>query len=169
MVNSSGFIRREVMGGEYFGRYQTEIGELFIISDAEAITAILFALPNGRRLKPEATVLTNRAACQINEFLAGTRKVFDLPLKPAGTSFQRTIWSCLLDIPYGETCTYCDIAKASGNPRAVRAVGQASKRNPIPIVVPNHRVIGSNGTLVSYGGDLRIKKQLLQLENRLIE
>lgn len=157
------------MGGECFGRYQTTIGELYIISDAEAITAILFAEPDGRRLKPEATVLTNRAASQINEYLAGTRKFFDLPLKPAGSVFQRAVWDCMLDIPYGETCTYCDIANASGNKKAVRAVGQASKRNPIPIVVPNHRVIGTNGTLVNYGGDLSIKKRLLQLETCFFE
>ena len=94
----------------------------------------------------------------------GKRKSFDLPLKPEGTEFQKKVWNALLDIPYGETRSYKDIAVAIGNPKACRAVGMANNRNPISIIIPCHRVIGANGSLVGYGGGLPIKIELLNLE-----
>jgi O-6-methylguanine DNA methyltransferase len=101
---------------------------------------------------------------QIKEYLAGARKEFSLPLDLRGTVFQRRVWHALLQIPYGTTVSYKDIAVAIDNPRAVRAVGQANNKNPVSIVVPCHRVIGSDGSLVGYGGGLEVKKALLKLE-----
>jgi len=103
---------------------------------------------------------------QVDEYLAGNRKEFDIPLLLVGTAFQRTVWNELIRVPYGATATYLQIARAIGNEKAVRAVGQASRANPIPIIVPCHRIIGSDGELVGYGGGLSVKKRLLKLEQR---
>jgi len=101
---------------------------------------------------------------QLQQYFRGTRTVFDLTLAPEGTAFQKAVWRALAAIPYGETRSYADIAKAIGRPRAVRAVGLANGRNPLPIVVPCHRVIGKDGSLVGYGGGLAVKQALLDLE-----
>ena len=106
------------------------------------------------------------AQTQLNEYFEGGRRTFDLALDPAGTAFQRAVWQALLAIPYGETRSYLDVAKAVGKPKAVRAVGSANGRNPLPIVVPCHRVIGSDGSLTGFGGGLENKKLLLALEQR---
>lgn len=105
-----------------------------------------------------------KADKQLNEYFAGKRKDFDLPLKMHGTDFQKSVWEALLTIPYGETKSYKDIAVQIGNEKACRAVGMANNRNPISIVVPCHRVIGHDGTLVGYGGGLEVKQKLLDLE-----
>jgi len=101
---------------------------------------------------------------QLDEYFAGHRRDFSLPLDLRGTDFQLQCWRVLLDIPYGETCSYRDIAHAIGHPRAFRAVGMSNNRNPIAIVVPCHRVIASDGSLCGYGGGLDIKRKLLDLE-----
>lgn len=101
---------------------------------------------------------------QLEEYLAGRRHEFDLPLAPRGTAFERRVWEALLAIPYGETRSYAEIARAIGHPDACRAVGRANGRNPIPIVIPCHRVIGSDGSLTGYGGGLDLKRLLLGLE-----
>ncbi|MGI6114359.1 MAG: methylated-DNA--[protein]-cysteine S-methyltransferase [Mahellales bacterium] len=101
---------------------------------------------------------------QVNEYLSGSRKEFSLQLDLRGTVFQRRVWQALLQVPYGTTVSYRDIAIAINKPRAVRAVGQANNKNPIIIVVPCHRVIGSDGSLVGYGGGLDVKRALLRLE-----
>ena len=106
----------------------------------------------------------NRICVQVEEYLSGERRVFDLPLKPEGTEFQRKVWNALLTIPYGETKSYKDIAVQIENPKGCRAVGMANNRNPIPIIIPCHRVIGANGSMVGYGGGLDIKVKLLELE-----
>ena len=105
---------------------------------------------------------------QLAEYFAGQRRDFDLAVEPQGTEFQRQVWHQLLEIPYGTTCSYQDIAQAIGRPQAVRAVGRANGTNPIPIVIPCHRVIGANGTLTGYGGGLDVKRQLLVLEGVLL-
>jgi len=105
---------------------------------------------------------------QLAGYLAGERRVFDLPLAPAGTDFQRRVWQALQDIPFGATRSYADLAEASGNPRAVRAVGQANRRNPIGVVIPCHRVIAADGGLGGYAGGLVRKRRLLALEGVLI-
>ncbi|WP_026356710.1 methylated-DNA--[protein]-cysteine S-methyltransferase [Mycobacterium sp. 141] len=101
---------------------------------------------------------------QLAEYFAGERTVFDLELHMVGTAFQRRVWAALQSIPYGETCTYGDIAREVGSPGAFRAVGLANGHNPIGIVVPCHRVIGANGSLTGYGGGLDRKRALLELE-----
>lgn len=101
---------------------------------------------------------------QLGAYFSGRLTAFDLPLSMKGTDFQRRVWRALLQIPYGETCSYAELARAIGAPAAVRAVGAANGRNPIAIVVPCHRVIGANGKLVGYGGGLPMKQMLLRLE-----
>lgn len=103
---------------------------------------------------------------QLKEYFAGLRREFDLPLKPKGTPFQLEDWLALREIPYGETVTYGDIARRIGRPKAFRAVGMANHSNPISIIVPCHRVIGSNGKLTGYGGGLENKQKLLELEQK---
>jgi methylated-DNA-[protein]-cysteine S-methyltransferase len=106
------------------------------------------------------------AVKQLREYFAGRRAEFDLPLAPEGTEFQRTVWRNLQDIPYGETISYGELAKRVGNPKASRAVGAANGQNPIPIVIPCHRVIGANGKLTGFGGGLPTKEALLALETK---
>jgi methylated-DNA-[protein]-cysteine S-methyltransferase len=103
---------------------------------------------------------------QVDEYLDGSRKEFDMPLLMVGTDFQRRVWKALMKVPYGVTATYGQIAEDIGSPKAVRAVGNANSANPISIIVPCHRIIGSNGELVGYGGGLSVKKRLLKLEQR---
>lgn len=104
---------------------------------------------------------------QLAEYLAGGRRRFDLPLDPIGTEFQRGVWRILLEIPFGQTRTYGDLARALGRPQAFRAVGRANHDNPIGIVIPCHRVIGADGDLTGYGGGLPMKRRLLELEGVL--
>jgi methylated-DNA-[protein]-cysteine S-methyltransferase len=106
----------------------------------------------------------SEVADQLGEYFAGDRQRFEIPLASRGTPFQQAVWQALLAIPYGHTTTYGDIARRIQRPRAVRAVGAANGANPIPIVVPCHRVIGSNGTLTGFGGGLPVKRFLLELE-----
>ncbi|MFY0543661.1 methylated-DNA--[protein]-cysteine S-methyltransferase [Brevibacillus sp. H7] len=154
------------------------IGPLLLASTEEGLCFIEFgeeeiALPNLQRwcrktflgAVPIPDDEMNRAAKQqLEEYLAGTRTAFDLPIRLYGTPFQKAVWTELTRIPYGETRSYKDIALSIGAVKAVRAIGGANNRNPIPIVVPCHRVIGSNGALVGYGGGLAIKEHLLKLE-----
>lgn len=101
---------------------------------------------------------------QLADYLAGRRRAFDLPLAPQGTDFQRRVWRALQDIPHGETRSYADLARAVGSPQAMRAVGQANRRNPIGVVIPCHRVIAADGTLGGYAGGPDRKRRLLALE-----
>ncbi len=101
---------------------------------------------------------------QLDEYFAGTRRTFDLELAPRGTAFQQRVWTLLLDIPWGETISYGELARRAGNPAGSRAVGAANGRNPLPIVIPCHRVVGSNGRLTGYAGGLAAKEALLALE-----
>lgn len=115
----------------------------------------------------QATPLLLRAFEQLEEYLARVRKEFDLPLAPAGTPFQRKVWDALVQIPYGQTRSYRQIAEAVGSPKGFRAVGMANNRNPIAVFIPCHRVIGADGSMVGYGGGLEIKEHLLRLEGCL--
>ena len=110
------------------------------------------------------TPLIKKAAAQLREYFDGKRKTFDLPLAPRGTEFQLTVWKALQAIPYGKTCSYGQLADKIGNPKACRAVGMANNRNPITIIIPCHRVIGSNGNLTGYAGGLDLKDKLIMLE-----
>ncbi len=149
----------------YYFTYKSPIGELIIGEKNSKITHVLFegdTAPKGYELK-ETPVLAE-ANRQLEEYFAGQRKEFDLDLSPSGTEFMRMVWASLQKIPYGETRSYKAIAQAIGKNKAYRAVGLANNRNPIAIIIPCHRVIGANGSLVGYGGGLNIKTFLLELE-----
>ena len=145
--------------------YPTPMGRITLASHGVALTQLAFGAVelSGDQIP---TALTNEAANQIQEYLAGKRKVFDLPLDPAGTDFQKRVWQALQTIPYGQTRSYQDVARMIGNPKALRAVGGANNKNPLLILIPCHRVIGSNGDLVGYAAGLKIKRFLLDLEQR---
>lgn len=149
---------------------------LFLASDGEALVRASFAAapetppplwPGEWAREPSERVLA-AAVRQLNEYFARERQVFSIPLRPAGTPFQLRVWKALEEIPYGHTRTYLDIARALGQPAAVRAVGSANGRNPLPIFLPCHRVIGSSGSLTGYGGGLEVKLELLRLEGALL-
>ena len=138
------------------------VGPLTLAERDGALVRIAFGEENAC----DHTPLLDESARQLAEYFEGRRRDFDLPLAPAGTQFQREVWAALREIPYGQTRTYGQIACAVGRPRACRAVGMANNRNPLPIVVPCHRVVGASGALVGYAGGLEVKRQLLMLENR---
>jgi methylated-DNA-[protein]-cysteine S-methyltransferase len=145
--------------------YKTEIGELAIADNGKAITELYFKNKidlKGKNI--EETELIKKAFNEFKEYLTGARKNFDISLEPEGTEFQLKVWEALKSIPYGETCSYKDIAEKVGSPKAYRAVGLANNKNPISILIPCHRVIGSNGKLIGYGGGLDVKEFLLKLE-----
>ena len=145
------------------GVYPFTFGFLKIECDGGAVTAI-HKLDEAE--KDCKSPLTDKAFEQISEYLEGKRRSFDLPLKPHGTEFQKKVWAELQKIPYGETRAYKDIAAAVGNPKACRAVGMVNNKNQLMIVVPCHRVVGSDGSLTGYAGGLDMKAALLELESR---
>jgi len=152
----------------YYCYLDTPIGELLLAGEDDALSMIGFPKGSMRR-DPEPDWIYNekplaKARRQLAEYFEGARKDFDLPLKLSGTEFQVSVLTALQNIPYGETVSYGEIAKRIGRPKAVRAVGAANGRNPIPIVVPCHRVIGSGGDLTGFGGGLDTKEALLRLE-----
>lgn len=146
----------------------TAVGPMAIGSDGEFITFLHLPLETSR-LKdfgPEGKEppIVREAFRQLDLYLAGKLREFDLPLRPEGTAFMKKVWDALLKVPYGTTASYKDIAEGVGNPKAVRAVGMANARNPIAIFIPCHRIIGHGGKLVGYGGGQDLKKHLLELE-----
>ena len=146
--------------------YETVLGDVTLVEEDGALLAIsLKSIQEGTELE---TTIIKEAHRQITEYLKGERKVFDLPIRLRGTDFQQQVWTALLDIPYGETRSYKQIAEAIGNPKGMRAVGMANNRNPLLIVVPCHRVIGANGSMVGYGEGVEMKEFLLRLEGSLI-
>jgi len=154
------------IGNEIYYTYDTLFGKITIESNGDAITGLKtesFATPSGRK---EASTLTDITAKQLEEYFAGKRKRFELPIHTTGTDFQRAVWKALLEIPYGKTKTYKHVAEMIGNPKACRAVGLANNKNPIWVIIPCHRVIGADGSLTGYGGGLNMKKKLLALEKR---
>lgn len=146
--------------------YNTKIGKLGIREDGKNITHIYLRDKDidEDKVVIEESDLIKRAYIQIDEYIKGKRKIFDLPLNPNGTEFQKKVWKALTEIPYGETTSYKDIAVTLGNEKACRAVGMANNKNPIPIIIPCHIVIGANKKLVGYAGGLDLKKMLLNLE-----
>jgi methylated-DNA-[protein]-cysteine S-methyltransferase len=140
----------------------TPLGMVEIQASEQGITQVIFC---GNQRKTIATnELINRCKQQLNQYFNGQRKHFDLPLDLRGTLFQKSIWTCLTEIPFGHTCSYRDIADMIDNRKAVRAVGGANGRNPISIIVPCHRVIGTNGALTGYAGGIERKLWLLKHE-----
>lgn len=153
-------------------KFDSPVGQLTLVGTDAGMAAILWENDRAERLRlmldveaPTHPVLLE-AERQLSEYFAGRRQRFTLPLDLAGTPFQRRVWKALQTIPFGETRSYGQIAAQIGNPRAVRAVGAANGRNPLPIVGPCHRVIGSNGTLTGFAGGLETKARLLELEGR---
>ena len=169
----------------FFNTIESPVGPLFLGGSAAGIHRLVFLEPDESRLRtvytltgsvealerdageralrdPEAAAEDTR---QLDEYFAGTRTAFDLPLAPCGTPFQLAVWEALTTIPAGETLSYGDVASMVGAPSASRAVGMANGRNPIAIVVPCHRVVGADGTLTGYGGGLHRKRWLLEHES----
>ena len=146
--------------------YETKLGSVTIVEEDGSLLAI--TTHRSYQGMCQETTLIKEAYLQLTEYLKGERKIFDLPLKPHGTEFQKRVWKALCEIPYGETRCYKQIAEAIGNPKAVRAVGMANNRNPLLIVVPCHRVIGANGKLVGYAAGIEKKEFLLKLEKSLL-
>ena len=145
----------------------TPIGAIMVVGVDDAIVETYFA-----GAKPKADWIRDddalrNAADQLLAYFSGERCAFDLRLAPRGTEFQQAVWSALQEIPYGQTTTYSTIAERIGRPAAIRAVGAANGANPIPIVIPCHRVIGANGSLTGFGGGIDVKRQLLALEARV--
>ena len=147
------------------------IGRLQLAEQDGKLTHLLFTWRNtledlGLEAEEKETKVLKQAKKELEEYFAGKRKTFDVPLCPEGTEFQKKCWEGLRAIPYGETRTYKDIATFAGNPKAVRAAGGANNRNPISIIVPCHRVVGSTGSLTGFGGGLEAKAYLLNLEQK---
>ena len=155
----------------FYDYLDSSIGPLLIAGDNSGLRRIEFPLrgKRGKPVKPEPDWEKNprelrEAAKQLKDYFAGKRTRFDLKLAPEGTDFQRQVWKALRTIPYGKTISYGELAGKIGNPKAVRAVGGANGKNPIPIVIPCHRVIGADGSLTGFGGGLETKVALLALE-----
>jgi O-6-methylguanine DNA methyltransferase len=152
-----------------YTRTPSPVGPLFLAASSKGLVRLEFEA-HTLKLNPEMTeVRESKSAlapylCELNQYFSGARRAFTFPLDLRGTNFQLACWQALLAIPYGETCSYRDIAVAIGHARAYRAVGMSNNRNPIAIVVPCHRVIASSGSLCGYGGGLEIKRKLLDLE-----
>lgn len=150
------------------GKITSFVGLLSIEEEDGYIVKVDFGELQGVDYLPENTPLMKQAEKELQEFQLGQRTQFTLPLNPQGTPFQKKVWAQLLEIPKGETRSYQEVANAIGNEKASRAVGMANNRNPIPVFIPCHRVIGKNGALVGYGGGLSIKETLLRLEGSLL-
>jgi methylated-DNA-[protein]-cysteine S-methyltransferase len=145
---------------------QTSLGKIGIAEQNNSIVRLYFpadVIPT--EIEIIETTLLSEAVSQLNAYLAGELQQFSLPLAPRGTEFMQTVWKALCAVPYGKTASYKEIATVIGNPKAVRAVGLANNKNPLPIFIPCHRIIGSNGKLVGYAGGLAMKQFLLDLEN----
>jgi len=147
-----------------FYSFDTPLGCMALAAEDGAIVRLY--LPNSPipRLMSHPTPLLAEGARQVLDYLAGRRQVFDLPLAPQGTPFQQKVWAALRAIPYGQIRSYKDLARSAGCPRGFQAVGQANRRNPIPILIPCHRVIAADGSAGGYGGGLELKRALLAIE-----
>lgn len=171
----SGVPKRFLLDGDSWWPVETPYGEMLLGGNEEALHHVL--LPNAaaaarpnleeeRRGRPGEVA---RAELQLKEYFAGDRQVFDLLLEPVGTEFQRAVWLSLATIAYGKTASYGDIARQVGRPTAFRAVGMANGANPLPVVLPCHRVIGSDGSLTGFGGGLDLKAEMLAHERAVLQ
>lgn len=148
-------------------RLSTPIGELTLTASDTALTGVRF--PGTGQPAGSTNAVLARACEQLEEYFAGTRTTFDLPLDASGSEFERRVWAALLTIPYGTTTSYGALARRLGDQRATRAVGAANGKNPIPIIVPCHRVVGANGELTGFGGGIERKRWLLEHEGVLLK
>ena len=143
---------------------KTDFGFVAITEEDQAIVRLTFSRIAVTAETGQGSPLLDEAFRQLEEYFRRERRKFNLPLAPHGTDFMRKVWNCLLEIPYGKTASYKEIAEAVGISGGMRAVGLANNRNPIPVFIPCHRVIGSNGKLIGYAGGLDLKRRLLDLE-----
>ncbi|XCN72463.1 MAG: methylated-DNA--[protein]-cysteine S-methyltransferase [Candidatus Electrothrix aestuarii] len=162
----------------FSSKMSSPLGELTLITDNHTLVGINFPGDRARqdfaaRATPikahthHTPPLLCQAKTQLDEYFQGKRKIFDLPLRPQGTSFQQAVWACMQEIPFAETRSYGEIATALGNPNKARAVGGAANKNLLPIVIPCHRVIGSTGSLTGFAGGLHMKQFLLDMEKKI--
>ncbi len=151
------------MGEDRIKTFLTLIGMVSIVSDGRAVKAVYLPTSNLPAIAEGTYPLIEEAAGEIEEYLSGSRKEFTVPVAPEGTDFQKDVWDAMQDIPYGSTATYGEIAKEIGRPGAARAVGMACGANPIPVIIPCHRVVASDG-IGGYSGGLAIKRKLLNIE-----
>ena len=149
---------------KYIKQIYTKLGNIAIIEEDNKIIAIEINKKIEEEMVQKETPLLKETEKQLLEYLEGRRKTFDVPLNPKGTKFMKQVWTALQEIPYGEVRTYGQIAQTVGKPKAARAVGMANHRNPIPIIIPCHRVIGCNGILVGYALGMDMLEFLLKLE-----
>jgi methylated-DNA-[protein]-cysteine S-methyltransferase len=148
------------------------VGDLLLVADAHGLRSVSFQPPKYPLVKQSLPADWEHSDSalkdvrdQLQAYFSGRLQVFNLPLAPAGTPFQRSVWDALCQVPWGKTASYRQIAEAIGNPKACRAVGLANGRNPIPIIIPCHRIVGSDQRLVGYAGGLHLKKILLERED----
>lgn len=158
----------------YYDSYHCILGEIFIVADESGIKNIELVedkwqdFIRNQNIDKDANICYE-AVKQIDEYFLGKRKNFDLQLSISGTEFRKQVWNALLNIPYGKVISYSELAEAIGNPKAVRAVGQANRNNPLPIIIPCHRVIGKDKSLTGYAGKRTdIKEKLLKLEGVIL-
>lgn len=155
----------------WFDTMATPVGELTLVADEQGLQQVMFEqpgkAPGPRERWQHAPERLTAARTQLQEYFAGARREFDLPLHAVGTAFQQRVWAALRQIPFGQTASYGDVARAIDAPTAVRAVGAANGRNPLPIIVPCHRVIGADGRLVGFSAGLERKRWLLTHEGAL--
>jgi methylated-DNA-[protein]-cysteine S-methyltransferase len=153
-------------------RTPSPLGELLLVANGDALCGVYF---EGQKYFPEHALqwdesprlpLFVEAISQLRQYFAGTRTAFDLPLMPEGTQFQRDVWKAIGETPYGQTITYAELARRCGRPSSARAAGAATGRNPLTLVIPCHRIMGSDGALTGYAGGLERKRALLTLESR---
>jgi len=158
----------------YFDSLPSPLGAMVLASDGDALTGAWF---EGQRHQPPFgpgwqrrgdLPILRRAAAELARYFAGDRTRFELPLAPAGTPFQRAVWTAIAGVPYGETITYRELAAFAGRPRSIRAAGGATGRNPLSIVIPCHRVVAADGALTGYAGGLARKRALLELERAVV-
>jgi methylated-DNA-[protein]-cysteine S-methyltransferase len=160
----------EKMSTVFYTTFESPVGPLLLAGDVDALRLVSFesskhATPAPAGWKQDKTPFAE-VVRQLEAYFRGELREFDVPLALEGTEFQRRVWNALRGIPYGETISYLQLAERIGNPKAVRAVGLANWSNPIPIIVPCHRVIGSDGSLTGFGGGISTKKKLLELESK---
>lgn len=158
----------------YYGIYNSPLFPVVVVGNEDGLTNIHLDTETGKEFGISKDWVRNEdffqeAFNQLDDYFNGKRMDFDLKLNPKGTEFQRKVWNALTKIPYGEVCSYKDVAMEIDNPKACRAVGLANKKNPIAIVIPCHRVIGKNGKLVGYAGGLDTKEKLLELERSFVK
>lgn len=165
-MEQSASIHQRTTPATAFAYYQSPVGLIEVGATDEALTALYFV--ERPRHVPAAFPLLAQAIQELDEYFGGARTIFTVPLYFHGTDFQRRVWQELLTVPYGKTSSYLAIANVLGNPKAVRAVGAANGQNPISIIAPCHRIIGSDGNLIGYGGGLWRKEWLLRHEGYLL-